>query len=214
MIRVRIKEYFVPEKMITGQCQRCKGSANILLGRNVQKATILAIPFLKKTVGRYGICQRCDMKYAFDKESYSNLMLAITSEDVWQKESSDYMTKKREKAEKFSQRSNKNIGIAAILALIFGVVGAQNFYMGHKKRGKIALSIFGFAILSVIFLAMILDTSYYNPALIVIPTLCLAGNIYWGLVDCVRILSGYAKDGNGNYIMTKGQHKKRCNIDE
>ena len=42
--------------------------------------------------------------------------------------------------------------------------------------------------------------------------LLLATNIYWGIIDLIRILSGHAKDSNGAYLLTNFQYKKRLSI--
>ena len=91
------------------------------------------------------------------------------------------------------------------MALFGSTFGAQNWYMGHQKRAAIGLSL--------TFLAMLMLTlglaSNGAAITIIISALALATNVYWGIIDFFRILSGHAKDVDGLYIMTKNQHAKK-----
>lgn len=93
-------------------------------------------------------------------------------------------------------RSEKKVWVASLLAFFFGIFGVQNWYMGHTKRAIIACAIDLTAIIMIVAF----------PEVPVIASLLLCVNIYWGLIDAIRILTGSAKDVKGLYIMTDFQY--------
>ena len=99
-------------------------------------------------------------------------------------------------------RSEKKVWIASLLAFFFGIFGVQNWYMGHTKRAIIACAIDLTAIIMLVAF----------PEVPVIAPLILCVNIYWGLIDAIRILTGSAKDGKGLYILTDFQYVMMNNV--
>lgn len=85
--------------------------------------------------------------------------------------------------------------------------GLQNLYMGHIKRFMMNLLFIAFSV--IMFVAGLVSKGFISTGFISgLIWLCawmLAVNIYWGLIDFVRILSGHAKDVNGAYLLTNRQ---------
>ena len=114
------------------------------------------------------------------------------------------LLKEQEKAEKHGARSRKNAGLAAVLALLLGVFGAQNWYLGHYKRALIACILDALGLVC-FFAALAVENA--QPLLFLAAGL-FAFSLYWGLVDTVRILLGRAKDAEGLYVCTRRQHAR------
>ena len=118
-------------------CPKCKQPFTAQMNRTIQTATMLAVPFMKKTGERYTICPHCGLRYSFTPDMYSSLRQRPTADFLYQI-CSGMLLQGQEKAEKHGARSRKNAGLAAVLALLLGVFGAQNWYLGHYKRALIA----------------------------------------------------------------------------
>lgn len=188
-------------------CPHCNAIINADLKRSVQTGTIFLIPFIKKTVLYYSVCPNCDMRYILNRKNYNDIIKLPSKEENWSRVCGLYLQNKKLQSENDILRSDKNIFIAAILSLIFGIFGLQNLYMGHMKRFSINISFFA---LSLIIFGVIFATDM--AMLSFVSALLLAINVYWGLVDFVRILSGHAKDVNRKYILTNNQYRKRLSV--
>ena len=184
-------------------CPKCKQPFTAQMNRTIQTATMLAVPFMKKTGERYTICPHCGLRYSFTPDMYSSLRQRPTADFLYQI-CSGMLLKGQEKAEKHSARSRKNAGLAAVLALLLGVFGAQNWYLGHYKRALIACILDALGLVC-FFAALAVENA--QPLLFLAAGL-FAFSLYWGLVDTVRILLGRAKDAEGLYVCTRRQHAR------
>ncbi|MBR5239286.1 MAG: hypothetical protein IKW04_01755 [Clostridia bacterium] len=187
-------------------CPCCNSVFTANLSRSVQTATILFIPCMKKSLLYYSVCPNCGMKYILNKTDYAQILqssLASCSNE-WNKICSGSFEKQIKKINNRVIRSPKSALLASVLSLIFGLLGLQNLYMGHKKRFLMNILFF---ILSIVMFALAL---VLNLLVLCVPcALLLATNVYWGIIDLVRILSGHAKDLKGAYLLTDSQYKKR-----
>lgn len=184
-------------------CPKCKQLFTAQMNRTIQTATMLAVPFMKKTGERYTICPHCGLRYSFTPDMYSSLRQRPTADFLYQI-CSGMLLKEQEKAEKHGARSRKNAGLAAVLALLLGVFGAQNWYLGHYKRALIACILDALGLVC-FFAALAVENA--QPLLFLAAGL-FAFSLYWGLVDTVRILLGRAKDAEGLYVCTRRQHAR------
>ena len=188
-------------------CPHCESVINVNLSRSVQTGTILFIPFIKKTVQYYSTCPCCNMKYIFSKQDYNQIQQSPLIGNEWNKICNSILKKEKEKSDNSIVRSKKHVLLASVLSLFFGLFGIQNLYMGHKKRFLINISLFALSIIMfAVAIFLKIKTLSFSTALL------LATNIYWGIVDLIRILSGHAKDSNGAYLLTDFQYKKRLLI--
>lgn len=184
-------------------CPKCKQPFTAQMNRTIQTATMLAVPFMKKTGERYTICPHCGLRYSFTPDMYSSLRQRPTADFLYQI-CSGMLLKGQEKAENHGARSRKNAGLAAVLALLLGVFGAQNWYLGHYKRALIACILDALGLVC-FFAALAVENA--QPLLFLAAGL-FAFSLYWGLVDTVRILLGRAKDAEGLYVCTRRQHAR------
>lgn len=183
-------------------CPRCKGSFNAPMKRSVATGYILSIPFIKSTGRRYTCCPHCGIYYTFSPSVYRKIKKA-PSPSLLYRECEKTLFHQRKIYERYTRPSKKKSWAAALLAFFLGLFGLQNVYMGHLKR----FAINGFLLLAGILCFRLAFT--YGEALVIPCALCLAANIYWGMIDTIRILSGHAKDSKGLFIMTRKQYKKR-----
>ena len=205
MIIGRIQQNEICDGMIQNAvCPNCNNYFHAPMMRSQQTGSIFFIPFIKATVGYYTMCPHCKMTYRMSSADYKAIIHSPNAVNDLYRISQNNLVKQYEKLNRFQYRSNKKVGVAAVSALIGGLFGLQNWYMGHKKRAGIALGIFGLGLLA---FAIFIGSASQSFA--ILPTIFLAFNMYWGLFDTVRILSGYAKDSNGCYIMTNRQYQKR-----
>lgn len=187
-------------------CPHCQSQVNAMLNRSVQTGTILFIPFIKKTVQYYSVCPHCNMKYILNKNDYNQIIRSPYRQSEWIKTCKNILEKTIVKSRNAIVRSSKSVLFASVLSLLGGFLGLQNLYMGHKKRFLINILLFMFSIITI---NVILTTS--ATALVVMSAIPLATNVYWGIIDFIRILSGHAKDSDGAYLLTTFQYKKRLN---
>lgn len=187
-------------------CPRCGKKIDTSLGRIVQKAYILFVPFLKKTIARITVCPECGCEYSLTKEQYRSIMDAGEKGQEWYNSCKTNLEKSMAKAKEYCQPSEKNIAVAALFSLFLGFFGLQNLYMGHMKRFviSIVLLLSGFATFFLMFIPGV------NTDIVAfIPASFWAANVYWGLVDFFRLISSHAKDGKRKYIITKNKYKKK-----
>ena len=185
-------------------CPHCESTTNARMTRSVQTGTILFIPFIRITILYYTTCTKCNKQYILSKHDYNEILHVASQRDDWNRVCKCCFENEKTKSSNNIIRSPKRVPIASLLSLILGLFGVQNLYMGHKKRFLINISLLA---LSIIMFALGLAISAEFLA-----SLCAVGvatNIYWGLIDFVRILSGHAKDSNGRYLLTNSQYKKR-----
>ena len=203
MIRGKILQTETTDFIIPGaSCPRCKGVFQASMQRSVQTGYIFSIPFMKMTVQRYTRCPHCGIIYSFSPRVYKQIK-KVPSPSLLFRECGQTLLRQRKIYDRYSRPSKKKSRIAALLAFFLGVLGLQNIYMGHLKR----FAINGFLVLAAILLFRLALSQ--GSVLIVFCTLCITANIYWGLIDTVRILSGHAKDVKGHYLMTRRQYQKR-----
>jgi len=189
------------------QCPNCRLTGDFMLGRKQHRWSILFIPIAQITAAYFLECQHCRAAYYISAGQYKRIKhsnnCAYDAYNIFielQEKAKDISAKQAERSReifvKYAQRSNKKTGAAALLSFFFGIAGAQNWYLGHKKRAIAAIIIFvsGFALV----LAGPLPFA-----------ICIAFNVYWGIIDAVRIALGFAKDSSGKYVMTDGQYDKR-----
>ena len=85
-------------------CPKCKQPFTAQMNRTIQTATMLAVPFMKKTGERYTICPHCGLRYSFTPDMYSSLRQRPTADFLYQI-CSGMLLKGQEKAEKHGTRS-------------------------------------------------------------------------------------------------------------
>lgn len=192
-------------------CPRCNNYFNAYMLRSENNATIFFVPILKKTIRCYTICPHCGINYDLKPRIYKEI-ISQNSPELLYRECYNFLDKTRNRMNSYVIRSKKKVSIASILAFFLGIFGIQNLYMGHTKRFIAAISIFIFSIFSFcisIFFADVLTLEDFAQFTILLCSAGLAINVYWGIIDSIRILLGHAKDGNGLYIMTKRQYNLR-----
>ena len=190
-------------------CPNCSQTMGLVLGKTIDKVTVFFIPIVYVTTP-FIECPRCSKKYNIKKDLYKGIKSGTVAFDSVQSSlmqmyeaDQQYQWRLNEAAKaraiEYSKRSRKKVWIAALLSFFFGIVGAQNWYLGHKKRALAAIIIFiaGFA------------TIFLGPF---IAAACWGFNVYWGFGDAIRIAIGRAKDSDGMYVMTNGQYNTRCGI--
>lgn len=188
-------------------CPKCNANVSASLFRSVQTGTILFVPFIKKTVQYYTSCPCCNMKYILTKHNYNQIYNSSDVKYDWNRMCGNILEKAIKESDEGIIRSSKNVFVASVLSLVFAMFGLQNLYMGHKKRFLINILFF---VLSVVLLSICLITKI---TLFVLPVASMmAVNVYWGIIDLIRILSGHAKDSKGRYLLTNAQYKKRLAV--
>ena len=188
-------------------CPHCECTVHAKMSRSVQTGTILFIPFIRKTVLYYTNCTSCNKKYILSKHDYNEILHSVSPCDDWNRVCKFRFENEKTNSSKSIIRSPKRVPIALFLSLILGLFGMQNLYMGHKKRFLFNISLLAFSII-MFALGLAIPAEFWAFS-------CAAGlaiNVYWGLIDFVRILSGHAKDSNGRYLLTNGQYKKRLSV--
>ena len=185
-------------------CPCCNSLINVTLDRTVQSGIVLFIPFIKMNVRYYSSCSNCGVDIIYTKRLYNQIKNSANPQKEWNEVSKICYDKAKRKSEERIKRSPKNKYLAALLSLIGCPLGFQNLYLGHKKRFIINLSFFAIAAMSTLLLLITKSSAF-----ILISTVPLAANIYWGLFDFFRVLLGYAKDSKGCYLLTDNEYKKR-----
>ncbi len=184
-------------------CPNCHTVIRAPLIRVVQAGTVIGIPFIKSNMFCYTKCSCCEIEYRIPKRIYNSILQDPTSE-VFFHECNKLLQASKKKELQYAQKSDRKWGISFLLALIGGLFGLQHWYMGFKKRGIIAICMWVISVLSFV-IAIATNTPQFA---VILSTVCLAINAYWGLFDAIRIFVGKAKDRDNKYIMTNGQHQK------
>ncbi len=184
-------------------CPNCHNVIRAPMLRVTQTGRFFCIPFIKNTIGYYAKCSCCEMEYRIPKRIYNSILQNPTSEALFQACNKRLQESKRKELQ-YAQKSDRRWSISFLLALLGGIFGLQHWYMGFKKRGFISMCMWAASILSFI-IAIATNTPEFA---VILSTVCIAFNAYWGLLDAVRIFIGKAKDGDNKYIMTNGQHQK------
>ena len=201
-----IRQNEVCDKVIESTiCPNCGKNFSPRLMRSEQKVYILFIPFIKASVRYYTYCPHCQITHNFSASDYKKMLNGNIANGELYRTCQNNITNQINKLDKFQNRSNKNIVIAALLAFIGSIFGLQNWYMGHKKRAMIAVFLLCFSIIFFIISLGMEDTSIVA----LLSAVPIAVNVYWGIFDMFRIGLGYAKDSYGNYIMSKRQFQNR-----
>ena len=203
----------IQNKLLTDQtvndfvCPVCHTPGNFVMRKIRQTSRIFFIPFMRTTSDYHTVCPHCGNKFPFTAAQYKSICLSGPEQIHQQLHSAinAYVLHQKQGLSKFSERSPKNSAAAAILAFFLGVFGAQNIYLGHS--GRVLIS-FGMDILAVLMFVICLLTKGTG-MLLFFSAMLLAANIYWGIIDAIRIASGHAKDGSGLYVMTRKQFISR-----
>lgn len=190
-------------------CPKCGQNFDAVMSRNRVTGRILLIRIARTSVDLHTACPHCGLKYSFTSKTYKLIINSQNKTFNLNRELKAYLDRQRKLYIRYKKASEKKTYIAALLAFFLGIFGAQNWYMGHKGRGIISGLMDIFAVLMLLPIFSFSISGNLITALTVIASCLIAANVYWGLIDTIRILSGCAKDGDGFYIMTKRQFEKR-----
>ena len=98
-----------------------------------------------------------------------------------------------------STSSGKSQIIAFVLALVAGIYGAHNFYLGYKKKGTTQL-ILALGGVGSIFIGAFIPI--FGLILMGVGFLALTVDSVWALIDMIKILTGDLKPASGDYSET------------
>lgn len=187
-------------------CPVCNRPYPFVMRRIQQTAKIFWIPFLKYSSQQHAQCLCCGTRFALRPGEYRAILRADEDQACFllEKAAAAVLYRKQQIHNIYAEKSEKNVLIAAFLAFFLSILGAQNLYLGHFRRAGAAIAMTVVSILSV--LLMIVT---HEEVFVFIGTIPLCVNVYWGIIDAVRILAGMAKDGKGRYLMTTSQYRRR-----
>lgn len=185
-------------------CPVCRRQGNFFMQKIRQTFYIFWIPVMRCTADYHSVCPHCGQKYSFTAKEYKTICNASESEapKMFYQTAYHFIENQTKYNAKYISRSPKSCVLAAILALFLGLFGAQNLYLGHFRRTLLALAA---DIVSIVFFLINLA----NPSLLFVSSALLTFNVYWGLIDAIRIATGHAKDSNALYVMTQKQYARR-----
>ncbi len=95
-----------------------------------------------------------------------------------------------------STSSGKSQIIAFVLALLIGIYGVHNFYLGYKKKGTTQLILAVAGAGGFIIGAFI---PVFGLILMGLGLIALTVDSVWALIDMIKILTGDLKPANGDY---------------
>lgn len=210
--RVDIKTITLTDRILHNMtCPVCHISTDFPLLKSRQTARIFWIPFMRYTSSYRTQCPHCGNTFMLTSRQYKDLCKASPDQlpQLFDTSTGQYVFQKKQTLSKYTLRSSKSLPAAGLLALFFGLFGVQNFYLGHIRRALISILIDLAAILFFTISIAGASAGMDIPALAVIASILFSVNIYWGIVDFFRILTGHAKDGEGLFVMTKKQYERR-----
>lgn len=205
--RVGIRNREIEERRVTAVCPRCGQSGEFSMRRIVQTFTVLWIPCMKNTAERFTVCPHCGFRYRFNAGSYQRICGSAQAGSAFQEAAEELLRGQTNAFGKYQNRSEKSWGCSAALAFFLGVLGAQHWYLGHARRAFASAALVVLTLL--LFICAVLLPGEGAMPVLVLGAMAAAFNVYWGLVDAVRILTGHARDGEGAYVMSDRQYKER-----
>lgn len=182
-------------------CPRCGKSAMFQKGRNTTTASVMFIRARKDVNVAFVVCEECGSVFEINKD---HMDMINSSENVLQAIKDCYQERKREVFDKYSNGfSEKNQTIAVILSAVLMTFGAPFFYIGKPLYGGLCL----LAYFASSFILSRIDYKYGMPVMMAL--------VYFGVIFAIFIGMGKIKDGNGRYIVSKKQRRKRSpSVDE
>ena len=183
-------------------CPKCKQPFTAQMNRTIQTATMLAVPFMKKTGERYTICPHCGCGIPLRRTCI--LPCGSGPPQIFcTKSAAGCFSRGRKSGEArraLPQKRGTRRGACASARRL----RRADWYLGHYKRALIACILDALGLVC-FFAALAVENA--QPLLFLAAGL-FAFSLYWGLVDTVRILLGRAKDAEGLYVCTRRQHAR------
>ncbi len=183
-------------------CPNCRNAIQAPMLRIVQAGSVIGVTVAKSTMIYYTKCPCCGMEYRMKKDVYESVLQSASPEALFYQCSMLLQSAKDNEAQ-YQQKSKRSWGLSLLLAIVGGIFGLQHWYMGFKNRGLISLGL----LIGAIGLFFAGGALGLGQGTAILPAICIAINVYWGLLDGLRILLGKAKDADQKYIMTQKQHQ-------